>query len=381
MRRGPKSSYPIELSSSEEKDLRHLVRAHTTGQALVVRARIVLTTHEHPEWENQRIAQTVGTSDRMVRKWRGRWVATRRLTDAPRSGAPRRFSPEVRSQVTATACTLPRQTGVPLARWSRAEVARKVVAKLSGQAPSASTIGRWLKAERLRPWRYHSWQHIHDPKRFLERAHPALQLYARAQSLWREGTWLLCLDEKTSIQAREGQQPPRPAQNGRPELREAHYQRRGARHLFAGLSVADGQVYGSCRARKTFADFQAFVQQVIIPQALERGTRTVCLILDNGTTHAPKQLECWLQEQPAVVQGQLTFHVCWLPPNASWLDQLEIWFSILQRKLLQPNHFVNVQDLEQAIADFLMYYNQQAKPIKWTYTVEQLEDKLGIHLR
>ena len=288
------------------------------------------------------------------------------------------FPPEVRAQVTATACTLPRQTGVPLARWSRAEVARKVAAKLSGQAPSASTIGRWLKAERLRPWRYHSWQHIHDPKRFLERAHLALQLYAQAQSLWREGTWLLCLDEKTSIQAREGHRPPRPVQCGRPELRKARYQRRGARHLFAGLSVADGQVSGSCRARKTFA---AFVQQVIIPQALERGVRTVCLILDNGTTHAPKQLERWLQEQPAVVQGQLTFHVCWLPPNASWLDLLEIWFSILQRKLLQPNHFGSVQDLEQAIADFLMYYNQQAKPIKWTYTVEQLEDKLGIHLR
>ena len=133
--------------------------------------------------------------------------------------------------------------------------------------------------------------------------------------------------------------------------------------------------------RKTFADFQAFVQQVIIPQALQRRVRTVHLILDNGTTHAPKQLERWLQEQPAVVQGQLTFHVCWLPPNASWLDQLEIWFSILQRKLLQPNHFVSVQDLEQAIADFLTYYNQQAKPIKWTYTVEQLEHKLGMDLR
>lgn len=291
------------------------------------------------------------------------------------------FPPEVRAQVTATACTLPRQTGVPLARWSRAEVARQVAARLVGRAPSASTIGRWLKAERLRPWRYHSWQHIHDPKRFLERARPALQLYARALSLLREGTWLLCLDEKTSIQAREREQPPRPAQSGKPQLQEARYQRRGARHLFAGLSVADGQVYGMCRAHKTFADFQAFVHQVIIPQASQRGVRTVQLILDNGTTHAPKQLERWLQEQPAVVQGQLTFHVCWLPPNASWLDQLEIWFSILQRKLLQPNHFVSVQDLEQAIADFLTYYNQQAKPIKWTYTAEQLEQKLGIYLR
>ena len=291
------------------------------------------------------------------------------------------FPPEVRAQVSATACSLPRQSGVPLARWSRAEIARKIADQLPEPTPSASTIGRWLKAERLRPWRYHSWQHIHDPMRFLERARPVLQLYTQAVSLMREGTWLLCLDEKTSIQAREGEQPPRPAQSGTPPLQEARYKRRGARHLFAGLSVADGQVYGTCRARKTFADFQTFVQQVIIPQALQRGVRTVHLILDNGTTHAPKQLEGWLQTLPVVVQGQLTFHVSWLPPNASWLDQIEIWFSLLQRKLLQPNHFVSVQDLEQAIADFLTYHNQQAKPIKWTYTVEQLEQKLGTNLR
>ncbi len=91
--RGPKPNYPIELSTTEEQELRHLVRAHGSGQALVVRARIVLTAFDHPEWDNQRIARTTGTSDRMVRKWRGRWVATHRLLDAPRSGAPRRFSP------------------------------------------------------------------------------------------------------------------------------------------------------------------------------------------------------------------------------------------------------------------------------------------------
>ena len=90
---GPKPSYPIELSTTEEQEVRHLARAHTTGQALAVRAHIVLTAFEHPGWDNQRIAKSSGTSDRMVRKWRGRWVATRRLTDAPRSGAPRRFSP------------------------------------------------------------------------------------------------------------------------------------------------------------------------------------------------------------------------------------------------------------------------------------------------
>ncbi len=286
------------------------------------------------------------------------------------------FPPQVRAQVTATACSLPRESAVPLARWSHRALARQVAATVTGQAPSSRTVGRWLKAERLRPWRYHNWQHIHDPERFLERARPVLQLYTQALTFLQQGIWLVCVDEKTSIQAREGEEAPRPAKEGSPQLQEARYQRRGARHLFAGLSVADGKVAGICRLRKRFVDFQAFLQEVIIPEALRRQKHTVYLILDNGTTHAPKQLERWLHQLPSVQEGKLTFEVFWLPPNASWLDQIEIWFSILQRKRLQPNHFASTQELEQAIADFIAYSNQTAKPIKWTYTVEKLEQKL-----
>ncbi len=286
------------------------------------------------------------------------------------------FPPQVRAQVTATACSLPRESAVPLARWSHRALARQVAATVTGQAPSSRTVGRWLKAERLRPWRYHNWQHIHDPERFLERARPVLQLYTQALTFLQQGIWLVCVDEKTSIQAREGEEAPRPAKEGSPQLQEARYQRRGARHLFAGLSVADGKVAGICRMRKRFVDFQAFLQEVIIPEALRRQKHTGYLILDNGTTHAPKQLERWLHQLPSVQEGKLTFEVFWLPPNASWLDQIEIWFSILQRKRLQPNHFASTQELEQAIADFIAYSNQTAKPIKWTYTVEKLEQKL-----
>lgn len=286
------------------------------------------------------------------------------------------FPPQVRAQVTATACSLPRESAVPLARWSHRALARQVAATVTGQAPSSRTVGRWLKAERLRPWRYHNWQHIHDPERFLERARPVLQLYTQALTFLQQGIWLVCVDEKTSIQAREGEEAPRPAKEGSPQLQESRYQRRGARHLFAGLSVAAGKVSGTCRMRKRFVDFQAFLQEVIIPEALRRQKHTVYLILDNGTTHAPKQLERWLQQLPSVQEGKLTFEVFWLPPNASWLDQIEIWFSILQRKRLQPNHFASTQALEQAIADFIAYSNQTAKPIKWTYTVEKLEQKL-----
>jgi hypothetical protein len=109
-----------------------------------------------------------------------------------------------------------------------------------------------------------------------------------------------------------------------PMLHEARYQRRGARHLFAGLSVADGQVYGTCRQRNCFVDFQAFVQQQIIPEAPRRQVHTVTLILDNGITQAPQQLEGGFRELEVVCEGHLHFQVHWLPPNASWLDQIEI---------------------------------------------------------
>lgn len=290
------------------------------------------------------------------------------------------FPPQVRAQVTAIACSLPRQCQVPLSRWSRAELARRVAQDPALPRISASTVGRWLKAERLRPWRYHAWQHIHDPLTFLQRARPVLEAYAQARALLQAGTWLVSLDEKTSIQAREGEQPPRPARPDKPMLHEARYERRGARHLFAGLSIADGQVYGICRARKCFVDFQAFVQQQVIPEALRRKVQTVLFILDNGTTHAPKQLERWLREQEAVGNGQLHFQVLWLPTNASWLDQIEIWFSLVQRQCLQPNHFVSTTALETALTDYIAYYNQSAKPINWTYTVEKLEQKLGKRL-
>src|SRR2546430_10998754 len=187
------------------------------------------------------------------------------------------FPPQVRAQVTAIACSLPQQCQVPLSRWSRAELARRVAHDPSLPRISVSTVGRWLKAERIRRWRYHAWQHIHDPVAFLERARPVLEAYGQARALLRAGTWLVSLDEKTSIQAREGEQPPRPAQRGQPMLHEARYHRRGARHLFAGLSVADGQVYGTCRERKCFVDFQAFLQQEIIPEALRRHGPTIVL--------------------------------------------------------------------------------------------------------
>ena len=282
--------------------------------------------------------------------------------------------------MTALACSLPRSHGVPLAHWSRAELARQLTATPSLPDISARTIGRWLTAEQIRPWRFHSWQHIQDPETFLQRARPVLQLYEHATALLEQGIWVVCADEKTSIQARQAEQAPRPAMHKHPVSQSPRYTRHGALHLMAALSVADGLVYGQCHARKRFVDFRSFLETVVIAEARRRQVQSIALVLDNGPTHASKQLPGFVKELETTSEGQLTMQLYWLPTNASWLDQIEIWFSLLQRKLLQPNHFCSLDELEQAIQDFITHYNQTAKPFKWSYTVEQLEHKLATRL-
>jgi hypothetical protein len=196
----------------------------------------------------------------------------------------------------------------------------------------------------------------------------------------KQGIWVICADEKTSIQARQAEQAPHPVIRKHPIYQSPCYRRHGTLHLMAVLSVADGLVYGQCHTRKRFIDFRFFLETVVVAEAHRRGVQTVALVLDNGPTHAPKQLPSFVQGLATVSDGKLTMQLYWLPTNASWLDQLEIWFSLLQRKLLRPNHFASTTELQQAILDFIARYNQTAKPLKWSYTVEQLEHKLASHL-
>jgi transposase len=368
------------LESQEPDQLKRLAQAHQTPQAVARRAQLIESAHTHPDWGTKQMARALQRHESWVRKWRRRWDETHSLQDASRSGAPRRFSAEVRAQVTALACSLPRSHGVPLAHWSRAELARQVAATPNLPEISPRTIGRWLSAEQIRPWRFHSWQHIQEPETFLQRARPVLRLYEHAQSLLQEGVWVVCVDEKTSIQAREAEQAPRPAGRLHPVSQSPRYHRRGALHLMAALSVADGIIYGQCHPRKRFLDFAAFLQAILIAEALRRKIHTVAFILDNGSTHAPKRFPGWLAEQSLSLDRKVAFQVYWLPTNASWLDQIEIWFSLLQRKLLHPNHFANTDELQRAILDFIVRYNQTAKPLAWSYTVEKLEHKLASNL-
>jgi hypothetical protein len=279
------------------------------------------------------------------------------------------------------ACSLPRSHGIPLSRWSRGEIARQISAIPTLPIISEGTVGRWLAAEKIHPWRYHSWQHIQKPEEFLSRARPVLRLYEQAAPLLKQGTWVVCADEKTSIQARQAEQAPRPARSFHPIYQSPRYTRRGSLNLMAALSVADGLVYGQCYQRKRFVDFRSFLETVLVPEAHRRGVHQINLILDNGSTHASKQLPQWVSDLAAKPDEPLTVQLYWLPVNASWLDQIEIWFSILQRKLLQPNHFASLAELRSAILDFIARYNQEASPLKWSYTVEDLEHKLAPRLR
>jgi transposase len=175
-----RSHRSLQLAPNELHHLKLLAQAHRTPQAVARRAQLIEASHAHPDWGTKQMARVLNRHESWVRKWRRRWQETHSLKDLSRSGAPRRFSSEVRAQVTVLACSLPRSHGVPLAHWSRAELARYVETVPTLPTISARTIGRWLTAEQIRPWRFHSWQHIQEPETFLQRARPVLRLYEQA---------------------------------------------------------------------------------------------------------------------------------------------------------------------------------------------------------
>jgi hypothetical protein len=194
-----------------------------------------------------------------------------------------------------------------------------------------------------------------------------LNLYERAQLLARQGHIIVCADEKTSIQGRQACGRTMPAGPGRAMHVADRYQRQGAVQLFAGLLVHTGETLARCFERKRFAEFQSFLRMLLASMWCRR-IRTVHLILDNGSTHAPKRLPAWIRTL------NLPFHVRlhWLPVNASWLDQVEIVFSQLQKKALMPNDFESLAGVRRTILAFFAERNRHARPIQWSYTSQKL---------
>jgi transposase len=363
---GPRPKYEMTVTPEQEARLQRLSTCYMAPFATVQRAQIVLLAHRHPEWQNAEIARRVGCSVSTVKRWRRRGQTTDGLRDAPRVGTQPTFPPLQRTQIVALACSSPRQYGKVWPRWSGEKLAQVAVEQGIVGTLAPGTIRRWLRADKIKPWRYHSWQHSIDPQ-FVEKAVPVLDLYAQAPALQAQGELTVCADEKTSIQARQRVTPTKAAAPREVVQVADRYKRMGALQLFCALLVASGRTFPQTRATKKFADFKAFLQ-AFFQSALCAGIKVVHLVLDNGPTHAPKQLGTWLASL------ELTFEVriYWLPQYASWLDQVEIIFSKVQRDLLLPSDFPSLTALERDLATYFADLNQHPKPIKWTYTKTKL---------
>jgi transposase len=368
---GPRPKYAIQLTAMQVTELTHVSVSSTARFAHVQRARLLLLAHQHPAWTNRRIAREVGCCLDTVKIWRQRWHATATLDSQPRPGAPRAFPAVVRTQVVALACTKPQDHGKVWKRWSGEKLAQ--VAMEQGIVPeiSPSTIRRWLREDKIKPWRYHSWQKSTDPH-FVEKAAPVLDLYEQAPALAQQAEAICCVDEKTSIQARQRVRATKAAVPNAPVQVADRYRRMGALHLFCALMVATGTTVAQCFLKKRFAEFQTFLLTVFT-SAGDQGLNVLHLILDNGSTHAPKQLANWI----ATLNLPFEVRIYWLPTHASWLDQVEIVFSKVQRDILTPNDFPSLTALERDLMTYFAEINQHPRPINWTYTKVKLIAKFG----
>jgi transposase len=368
---GPQPKYAITLTPQQEVRLQQLSTGYMGPFAIVQRAQIVLYAFRHPEWSNTMLAQRLGCSVTTIKRWRRRWQITASLRDAPRAGTRRTFTPLQRTRVVALACSAPRQYGKPWQRWSGEKLARVAIEQQIVDAIAPSTIRTWLRHDKIKPWRYHSWQHSTDPQ-FVEKAVPVLDLYARAPVLQAQGELTVCTDEKTSIQARQRVTPTKAAAPGEVVQVADRYKRMGAVQLFCALAVASGLTFAQTRLTKKFVDFKAFLSD-LFQSALCAGLTVLHLILDNGPTHAPKQLATWL----ASLELSFEVRLYWLPTYASWLDQVEIIFSKVQRDVLTPSDFASTVALERTLHAYFADLNQHPKPIEWTYTTTKLLAKFG----
>jgi len=291
------------------------------------------------------------------------YLASRRSLEA---GGQPAFPPSVVVEVKALACELPRRREVPLARWSVSELRREVVAQGVVAQISGTTLWRWLSQDALRPWRYRSWIFPRDPH-FAFKAGRILDLYERRWQGVPLGPreYVLCADEKTSIQARRRRHPSQPLAPGRPLRVEPEYTRAGAWAYIAAWDVHRARVFGRCEAKTGIAPFDRLVAQVM-RQEPYRSARRVFWITDNGSSHRGHRAGARLQARwPKLVLVHTPIH-------ASWLNQIEIYFSVVQRKVLTPNDFGSLGAVRERLLRFQEHYVDAAKPFQWTFTRRDL---------
>jgi transposase len=332
----------LALSVQERGELERMVRATRSEQRLVKRARVALLAEEG--LRNDEIAPLVGLSAHKVGKWRRR-VAEQGvggIADRPRPGAPRRYGHDERLRVFNTACSPPPEGAT---HWSVRSLAKAV-------GMSKSQTHAILSAADLKPHQVRSWLTSLDPD-FETKQAEVCGLYLNPP----EGAIVVSLDEKTSLQAKQPIRPEIAMRPGRPARREFEYKRHGTVALLAALLVHTGEVKGAVYERSSRVEFLDFLQR--LEAEIPHG-KQVHAILDNLQVHKTPEVTAWLAQHPR-------WHFHFTPTHASWLNQIELFFSILSRRLLRRGVFRSTHDLKTQLLAFIERYNPTAKPFAWTY--------------
>ena len=274
-------------------------------------------------------------------------------------------------QVKALACELPWESGLPLSRFSTQDIAREVVSRGIVATISNTTVWRWLNADAIRPWRFRSWIFPRDPD-FEIKANRVLDLY---HGRWcdcelKENEYVISADEKTSIQARHRTHLNQPPATGRCMRVEHEYQRKGALNYLAAWDVRRAKIFGRCEPKNGIAPFWRLVDQVM-KQEPYRSAERVFWIVDNGSSH---------RGEPSIARFQAAWPkivLVHLPVHASWLNQIEIYFSIVQRKVLTPNDFSTLEAVEERLLQFQEEYESIAQLFEWRFTRDDLSRLLA----
>ena len=280
----------------------------------------------------------------------------------------------MRAEVKALACELPGEHGLPLSRLSSREIARAAVERGIVCEISGATVWRWLAEDAIKPWQYRPWIFPRDPA-FREKAVRVLDLY---QGRWQgkllhPADFVLCADEKPSIQARRRRHATAAPAPGGGQRVEHEYERMGALCYFAAWDVRRARLFGRCEAKTGIEPFGRHVAQVMAEEPY-RSARRVFWVVDNGSSHRGRRAVARLAAKWPRSPELILVH---LPIHASWLNQVEIYFSIVQRKVLRPNDFEDLAALEQRLLAFERYYEQIARPFQWTFTRHDLDELLA----
>jgi transposase len=342
----------LELSEAERSELEGWSRRRKTAQALALRARIVLRAAEG--LSNTAIADELGVAKHTVGKWRERFARARLdgLRDEPRSGAPRSVADE---QIAEMLVRTLEAAPADATHWST-----RSMAAACGLSPA--TVHRVWRAFGLKPHRVEGFKLSSDPE-FVEKVRDIVGLYLAPP----DRALVLCVDEKTEMQAVEPTQPVLPMRPGQAERRASDYVRHGTCSLFAALDVAAGKVIGRCYRRHRAEEFRDFLGAVdaAVPAEVE-----VHVVLDNASIHKAPAVRDWLARRP---RYQLHF----TPTASSWLNQVERFFALLSARRLKRGVHRSVEELETAVLGYVEHHNTEPKPFRWTRTADQILGSIG----